>query len=535
MADIIIKDGPANFADVPTVRYKDQGDGTTAQVVYVANMAGGGGGAATIADGADVAEGATTDAVVAAGAAGTVSAKLRRLTTDMGVLAAASPTAATTTLQTAGNTSLSTIAAAPVVATAVVKAASTAPVASDPALVVALSPNSPVVSASDIGASGTISALNANLNSGTPTANSFVSITGLNSISSLAVQIPTNAATATLVIQATWNGTDWTSIPAYTQSTTPAAIVQINPAVAGAWIAQCVGATGVRVCCSSYTSGSIAVNIRATTAVMAYPVGSNVSSNIALIGGSSAAQSTGANGATGASLSVYSAGPLPTAIYSAQNWAAISGSGATVTGTAGTGAAYSFVVNVTALTLGSSTGLDVFLQWSPDSGTTFYDMYHVERITATGQYLIPAMLMPGRFRMRWAHATAAATTATVTVTANALSIAPSSVTRQYFDRTAGVLSGTASSVTPWFDVAGCRNVSAFMPLGVATGPATYQLQFSSDGVNALPGATPVVGVASSTTAYLPTNGLSARFVRLAVTTAATSQTAATTPIVITGV
>lgn len=44
---------------------------------------GSGGGPATIADGADVAEGATTDAVVAAGAAGSVSAKLRRLTTDI--------------------------------------------------------------------------------------------------------------------------------------------------------------------------------------------------------------------------------------------------------------------------------------------------------------------------------------------------------------------------------------------------------------------------------------------------------------------
>lgn len=48
--------------------------------------AGGGGGPATIADGADVAEGATTDASVAAGAAGTLSAKLRRLTTDLGTL-----------------------------------------------------------------------------------------------------------------------------------------------------------------------------------------------------------------------------------------------------------------------------------------------------------------------------------------------------------------------------------------------------------------------------------------------------------------
>lgn len=45
-----------------------------------------GGSAVTIADGADVAEGAVADAVVAAGAAGTVSAKLRRLTTDIGTL-----------------------------------------------------------------------------------------------------------------------------------------------------------------------------------------------------------------------------------------------------------------------------------------------------------------------------------------------------------------------------------------------------------------------------------------------------------------
>jgi hypothetical protein len=42
-----------------------------------------GGGPATIADGADVAQGAVADAVVAAGAGGTVSAKLRRLTTDL--------------------------------------------------------------------------------------------------------------------------------------------------------------------------------------------------------------------------------------------------------------------------------------------------------------------------------------------------------------------------------------------------------------------------------------------------------------------
>jgi hypothetical protein len=47
---------------------------------------GGGGGAVTVADGADVAEGAVADAAVAAGAAGTVSAKLRRVTTQLGAL-----------------------------------------------------------------------------------------------------------------------------------------------------------------------------------------------------------------------------------------------------------------------------------------------------------------------------------------------------------------------------------------------------------------------------------------------------------------
>ncbi|MCK5018853.1 MAG: hypothetical protein KAS32_17455 [Candidatus Peribacteraceae bacterium] len=44
------------------------------------------GGPTTIADGADVTQGAIADAVVAAGAVGTLSAKLRRLTTDTGVL-----------------------------------------------------------------------------------------------------------------------------------------------------------------------------------------------------------------------------------------------------------------------------------------------------------------------------------------------------------------------------------------------------------------------------------------------------------------
>lgn len=57
--------------------------------------AGGGGGAATIADGADVTQGAIADAVVAAGASGSLSAKLRRLTTDLSDLINRFPAAIT--------------------------------------------------------------------------------------------------------------------------------------------------------------------------------------------------------------------------------------------------------------------------------------------------------------------------------------------------------------------------------------------------------------------------------------------------------
>lgn len=51
---------------------------------YVVGTGGGGGGAVSVSDGADAAQGFTTDAAVVAGAAGTVSAKLRAISRDMG-------------------------------------------------------------------------------------------------------------------------------------------------------------------------------------------------------------------------------------------------------------------------------------------------------------------------------------------------------------------------------------------------------------------------------------------------------------------
>jgi len=58
----------------------------TTGAICTAASGGGGGGAATIANGADVAEGNTADAASTAGGTGTLSAKLRLMTTQLGTI-----------------------------------------------------------------------------------------------------------------------------------------------------------------------------------------------------------------------------------------------------------------------------------------------------------------------------------------------------------------------------------------------------------------------------------------------------------------
>lgn len=82
MADAIVR--LAGDPPLP-VKLHDNGDGTWSLAVYQPTSPSGGG-AVTVADGADVAEGQVGDAVVAAGAAGSISAKLRRISADIAAL-----------------------------------------------------------------------------------------------------------------------------------------------------------------------------------------------------------------------------------------------------------------------------------------------------------------------------------------------------------------------------------------------------------------------------------------------------------------
>jgi len=228
------------------------------------------------------------------------------------------------------------------------------------------------------------------------------------------------------------------------------------------------------------------------------------------------------NGATNRSLVSALAGPVTFTDYSAQAWAAASGSGATIADTNGTGAGAAFDVNVTAWTAGSSTGLVVFLQESPDNGTTWYDIWQCEALTAVSRARIPALPIGGRRRMRWVNLTGAATTATVTVTAMDVSFAPVKQV-QWFDRTASVTSGTAALGNGGaLNIDGCKAMTFAMQTGTATAPASFKIQMSADGTNWYDAAAAVSCPASSMTLIPLTAGVYGRFARFVCTAAGTT-------------
>lgn len=88
----------AGYYQLPNGHWLKTSDGSgpyafTGTIMQLVASGAGGGDAVSVSDGADANAGTTTDAVVAAGAAGTMSAKLRRLTTDIGTLIGVVPAA----------------------------------------------------------------------------------------------------------------------------------------------------------------------------------------------------------------------------------------------------------------------------------------------------------------------------------------------------------------------------------------------------------------------------------------------------------
>lgn len=141
--------------------------------------------------------------------------------------------------------------------TAVVKAASTAAAAADPALVVSLSPNSPAPAIADVTATGALGALNAAVT---------VTIPGLNTVG---MQLAAGTLIGTITPQysydggTTWNPTYFTDPGVGTLNST--IVFGSSNTATSRMIIVPGGAGEVRVAVTAYTSGTANITLRASS------------------------------------------------------------------------------------------------------------------------------------------------------------------------------------------------------------------------------------------------------------------------------
>lgn len=500
------------------VKYIDQGDGTYALKVATTGGGGGGGGAVTVADGADATQGLIADAVITPGAAGTISAKLRTLLTQLPAsLGLKATTASMSVVQASDDAQFGaeyTGYSPDTGATGVRGLLSTIAKAVRGVL---------SVSTVDATASASINVQNGNA-TGAGTAGSFVALANLNGASSLVIQVSGTWA-GVIAVQGTNDGTNWFTlwVSQQTVSGVAPAAANIATGLTGAWSAVCSGISQVRATLTTYTSGTAVVTLRASQSP-AINQGAAAAAAISHLSNTSIQIAANVGGNFGAILPVGLASSSTQTLYSAISVVTSAKTGLTIITDSGSiGTISSFLVNLTAFTAGSSIGIDFFVQYSPDAGTTWIDIWQTAALTAVGTIDIPPLYIPGRLRFAYQNRGGAATTATVTITATRLNAAVP-VSRQFFDRTAALLSSTAAvgAAGATYDIAGCTNVTYLAVQGAATGPASYQIAVSNDNVNFALVGSPVSAVASKTTAISAT-GVAARYCQLQVTTAATSQ------------
>jgi hypothetical protein len=199
----------------------------------------------------------------------------------------------------------------------------------------------------------------------------------------------------------------------------------------------------------------------------------------------------------------------------------------TATGNSGTIAddlagTVSMLLDVTAVS-GTSPTLDVFMSESYNNGVTWVPVWYFPRVTANATLRCPALPSGGRRRIDWViGGTSPSFTFSVTTMRGSQT---ANVQRQYFDRTANVLSGTLNAVTPWFDIAGLKSFNFRFTAGaITTTAAQYQVELSDDQSNAVASGSAVSAVASSTVSIPPASGAVAGYARLRCTSAGSGQT-----------
>jgi hypothetical protein len=144
----------------------------------------------------------------------------------------------------------------------------------------------------DLTSSGNITALNANLNSGTATAGSTVALTNLNNSGSVAIQV-TGTWTLTLTPQVSVDGANWIALSStgLLNTNTGAYSATITGTNAnGIWQADVGSFKQFRITCSAYTSGTAVVSLQASNGTGLVALDAPIPAGSNLIGSASIAQ-----------------------------------------------------------------------------------------------------------------------------------------------------------------------------------------------------------------------------------------------------
>lgn len=179
------------------------------------------------------------------------------------------------------------------------------------------------------------------------------------------------------------------------------------------------------------------------------------------------------------------------------------------------GCSYEVNIPVTAVT-GTTPTLDVSIEESDDSGTSWFKVYDFPRITATGVYRSPKLPLTGN-RVRYVQTVGGATPSFTRAINRLQSSERISYIRQSIDRT--IVLTTLGSATPSINVQNCSNAQLVINIGTATTAPTLQLQGSDDnGLTWYAIGSTLPAVASSTVQLTQTN-LQSQLLRAIVTSA----------------
>ena len=265
----------------------------------------------------------------------------------------------------------------------------------------------------------------------------------------------------------------------------------------------------------------------------------NAGVNLSQISGSTP-NTNAVQGSSNKSLSVYGNGVTNSTLTTT----AFAGNGATNGATQaiadGGGAAASFDINVSTLTLGTASSVLFSIETSYDNGTTYSTKYTTQPVTTTGHIRIPAINLDGRLRMRaWS---VGGTSTTVTTATNIMEQStPALIQAQGVDVysatnpfTANIngtayastlVSTTLSSTSAPCIIEGCKviTISGVFTGGTPTTAPVYALQISQDLTNWFTTSTTITPSAAGMFAAT-LNGVSARYARLIVTTASSGGT-----------